>query len=109
VGRFLSATEKYGRATAYYVTAERMQSRHYEPRKHAYRTLLKTTGSWYLIALGTIAVITMLVAPRGMWPFVRDRLGIEWLSISRKLPAVASDSSINPKHAGAIPPGLIET
>src|ERR1700726_3692419 len=32
-GHFLSAAEKYRRATAYYVTAERMQSRHYEPRK----------------------------------------------------------------------------
>lgn len=32
-GHFLSAAEKYGRATAYYVTAERMQSRHYEPQK----------------------------------------------------------------------------
>jgi dienelactone hydrolase len=41
-GHFLSAAEKYGRATAYYVTAERMQSRHYEPRKQAYRTMLKT-------------------------------------------------------------------
>jgi pimeloyl-ACP methyl ester carboxylesterase len=39
---FLSAAEKYGRATAYYVTAERMQSRHYAPRKLAYRTMLKT-------------------------------------------------------------------
>ena len=44
VGRrhFLSAAEKYGRATAYYITAERMQSRHYEPRKQAYRTMLNT-------------------------------------------------------------------
>ena len=41
-GHFLSAAEKYGRATAYYVTAERMQSRHYEPRKKAYRTMLTT-------------------------------------------------------------------
>ena len=41
-GRFLSAAEKYGRATAYYITAERMQSRHYEPRKKAYRTMLDT-------------------------------------------------------------------
>jgi hypothetical protein len=41
-GHFLSAAEKYGRATAYYVTAERMQSRHYEPRKRAYHTMLKT-------------------------------------------------------------------
>ena len=41
-GHYLSAAEKYGRATAYYVTAERMQSRHYEPRKQAYRTMLNT-------------------------------------------------------------------
>jgi dienelactone hydrolase len=39
---FLSAAEKYGRATAYYLTAERMQNRHYEPRKKAYRAMLKT-------------------------------------------------------------------
>ena len=41
-GHYLSAAEKYGRATAYYITAERMQSRHYEPRKQAYRTMLNT-------------------------------------------------------------------
>lgn len=41
-GHFLSAVEKYGRATAYYITAERMQSRHHEPRKQAYRTMLNT-------------------------------------------------------------------
>jgi pimeloyl-ACP methyl ester carboxylesterase len=41
-GHFLSAAEKYRRATAYYITAERMQSRHYEPRKKAYRTMLDT-------------------------------------------------------------------
>src|ERR1700756_1245871 len=40
-GHFLSAAEKYARATAYYVTAERMQSRHYAPRKLAYRTMLQ--------------------------------------------------------------------
>ena len=47
------------------------------------------SGSWYLIALGSMAVLTMLVAPWGIWPFVRDRLGIEWLGITRKLPVVA--------------------
>jgi hypothetical protein len=40
-GHFFSAAEKYGRATAYYITAERI-SRHYEPRKKAYRTMLNT-------------------------------------------------------------------
>jgi len=55
------------------------------------------SGSWYLIALGAVAVTTMLVAPRGIWPFVRDQFGIEWLSISRKPPATAGDGSPNPK------------
>jgi branched-chain amino acid transport system permease protein len=48
------------------------------------------SGSWYLVALGAVAVTTMLIAPRGIWPFIRERLGIEWLSISRKLPPVAT-------------------
>jgi branched-chain amino acid transport system permease protein len=43
------------------------------------------SGSWYLVTLGAVAVATMLIAPRGLWPFVRERFGIEWLSISRKL------------------------
>jgi pimeloyl-ACP methyl ester carboxylesterase len=37
-----SAAEKYCRATAYYITAERMQSRHYNPRRVMYGTLLDT-------------------------------------------------------------------
>jgi hypothetical protein len=32
----------------------------------------------------------MLVAPRGIWPFIRDHFGIEWLSISRKLADAAA-------------------
>ncbi|MEA1672637.1 alpha/beta hydrolase family protein [Nitrospirillum sp. BR 11163] len=35
-GRLLSAAEKYGRASTYYLTAERMQARDYAPRKIAY-------------------------------------------------------------------------
>ncbi len=41
-GRGLSASEKYLRATAYYMTAERMQSRSYAPRWTMYRTMLDT-------------------------------------------------------------------
>jgi pimeloyl-ACP methyl ester carboxylesterase len=41
-GHGLSASEKYCRAAAYYMTAERMQSRTYEPRKKAYATMLST-------------------------------------------------------------------
>lgn len=39
-GRRLSAGAKYNRASTYYLTAERMQSRHYAPRKEAYRKML---------------------------------------------------------------------
>jgi dienelactone hydrolase len=41
-GHGLSASEKYLRATAYYMTAERMQASDYAPRKAMYRTMLDT-------------------------------------------------------------------
>lgn len=39
-GRCLSAGAKYGRASTYYLTAERMQNRHYAPRKEAFKKML---------------------------------------------------------------------
>jgi esterase/lipase len=39
--RTLSAGAKYGRAATYYITAERMQDRYFEPRKVAYRRMLE--------------------------------------------------------------------
>jgi branched-chain amino acid transport system permease protein len=47
------------------------------------------SGSWYLIALGTAAVATMLFAPKGLWPVISGRLGITWLPVSRLAPAKA--------------------
>jgi pimeloyl-ACP methyl ester carboxylesterase len=41
-GHGASAAEKFCRATAYYMTAERMQSRHYEPRWAMYRKMIET-------------------------------------------------------------------
>lgn len=46
-GHALSAAEKYARAAAYYITAERMQARDYEPRKAMYRTMLGTMEAFY--------------------------------------------------------------
>lgn len=51
-GHGMSASEKYRRATAYYMTAERMQARTYEPRKAAYRTMLDTMDK--AIAVGRL-------------------------------------------------------
>ena len=43
-------------------------------------------GSWYLVALGAVAILTMLVAPKGLWPEIRDRFGLDWLSVRRNYP-----------------------
>ena len=77
-GHFLSAAEKYGRATAYYVTAERMQSRHYEPRKKAYCIMLKTMERMIFagalncerveIPYGTASFPALFVKGRGAGP-----------------------------------------
>jgi dienelactone hydrolase len=40
-GRLFSAGNKYGRAATYYITAERMQNRHFLPRQRAYRAMLE--------------------------------------------------------------------
>jgi alpha-beta hydrolase superfamily lysophospholipase len=45
-GRTLSAGAKYGRAATYYITAERMQNRHYEPRTQAYRRMLEAFAKY---------------------------------------------------------------
>lgn len=42
-------------------------------------------GTWYLVAMGIVAVATMLYAPKGLWPFIRDRFGVNWLSTRRAL------------------------
>lgn len=45
--------------------------------------VLPLSGTWYLVAMGVVAVATMLYAPRGLWPILRDRLGMDWLSVRR--------------------------
>jgi branched-chain amino acid transport system permease protein len=55
--------------------------------------VLGLSGSWYLVTLGAVAVAAMLVAPRGIWPLIRDRYRIEWLGISRKLAGTAAKTA----------------
>jgi branched-chain amino acid transport system permease protein len=47
------------------------------------------SAGWYLVGLGMVAIATMLFEPAGLWPIVRDRLGIDWLSVRRVPPAPA--------------------
>jgi len=43
------------------------------------------SGTWYLVAMGVVAVASMLYAPRGLWPFLRDRFGLDWLTVRRAM------------------------
>jgi branched-chain amino acid transport system permease protein len=46
---------------------------------------LSAFGTWYLITLGALATIIMLVAPRGLWGVVADRLDWQLFPIRRRL------------------------
>jgi branched-chain amino acid transport system permease protein len=46
---------------------------------------LSSYGSWYLLLLGGLAIITMLFAPRGLWGLISQRTGIELFPIRRVL------------------------
>lgn len=45
---------------------------------------LAALGPWYLMALGTIAVIVMLVAPKGLWGVLSERFDIQLFPLRRQ-------------------------
>jgi branched-chain amino acid transport system permease protein len=49
------------------------------------QTAFADYGSWYLLALGLLAIATMLFAPRGLWGLIADRWGIALFPIQRRL------------------------
>ena len=42
-------------------------------------------GVWYLVGLGTAAVLFALLLPRGIWGTVEDRLGIRLLPVGYRV------------------------
>lgn len=42
-------------------------------------------GAWYLIMLGSIAVVTMLFAPKGIWGLIVDKYDIHLFPVGRRL------------------------
>ncbi|TXH84451.1 MAG: branched-chain amino acid ABC transporter permease [Rhizobium sp.] len=46
---------------------------------------LSSYGSWYLLALGALAIVTMVFAPRGLWGLISDRTGWELFPVRRLL------------------------
>ncbi len=51
----------------------------------ALQSLLADFGSWYLMTLGVLAILIMLVAPRGLWGLFSERTGIQLFPIRRTL------------------------
>jgi branched-chain amino acid transport system permease protein len=49
------------------------------------QTAFADYGSWYLLALGLLAIATMLFAPRGLWGLIADRWGIALFPVQRRL------------------------
>lgn len=49
------------------------------------RWLLADYGSLYWIVMGVVAVLVMIVAPKGIWGFIQQRTGIELLPLRRRL------------------------
>lgn len=49
------------------------------------QTAFAQYGAWYLFALGVLAIVTMLFAPRGLWGLIADRWGIALFPIQRRL------------------------
>ncbi len=55
------------------------------------QTYLAAMGSAYLILLGGLAIATMVLAPRGLWGLVSDRLEIDLFPVRRTLQTKPSD------------------
>ena len=49
-------------------------------------------GAWYLILLGTLGIVIMLFAPKGIWGFVSERFNLTLFPIRRQLVIQADDS-----------------
>ena len=57
------------------------------------QTYLAGFGSWYLILLGTLAIATMLFAPKGIWGHFSQRTGVLLFPVQRRI-----STSVGPRH-----------
>ncbi|WP_375230436.1 branched-chain amino acid ABC transporter permease [Roseobacter sp. S98] len=51
----------------------------------ALQSLLADFGSWYLMSLGVLAIVIMLIAPRGLWGLISERTELDLFPIRRRL------------------------
>ena len=48
-------------------------------------------GAWYLILLGTLGILVMLFAPKGLWGLVSERFDLTFFPTRRRLVAEGED------------------
>jgi len=60
------------------------------------RQTLSDLGSIYLMIMGTVAIVVMLLAPKGLWGLVAERFGWQALPLQRKL--IVDDIQKRPAH-----------
>ncbi|MEN3346951.1 MAG: branched-chain amino acid transport system permease protein [Bradyrhizobium sp.] len=61
---------------------------------------LGLSGGWYLVGLGVLAVAVMMLFPRGIWPVLRDRIGVRLLDVHRAPPRPAAGVALNEVSEG---------
>jgi branched-chain amino acid transport system permease protein len=62
--------------------------------REGFAALAGVSGSWYLVAMGMVAIAVMLVAPRGLWGWARERFGWQGFSVRRPAPLRAAVSGV---------------
>ena len=55
------------------------------------RETLADLGSIYLIVLGAVAIVVMLVAPKGLWGLVRDMTGLRLFPLGYRVAPLGGD------------------
>ncbi|HEU4726861.1 MAG TPA: branched-chain amino acid ABC transporter permease [Kofleriaceae bacterium] len=65
---------------------------------------LGATGAIHLIVLGAVSVVIMLVAPRGIAGFARDRFGLQLFPVARRPPAGKRRAAAPPMAPPGEPP-----
>jgi branched-chain amino acid transport system permease protein len=58
------------------------------------QTYLAGFGSWYLILLGALAIVTMLFAPKGIWGHFSDRFGVVLFPVQRRISMPAATAAL---------------
>ena len=49
------------------------------------RETLADYGTWYLIVIGLVAVVTMLACPQGLWGWLARRLDFSFFPLRRRV------------------------